>query len=525
MGITRWKRISGLVAAVVLTSSALVGGGPVAAAGAQSGDGVIVFDGGGWGHGVGMSQYGAKGRALAGQSAAQILDFYYPGAPLETRSLGGPRVGLGEPTAVELTVRGGSLRVGPVGGASRVIAGDGQAVRVQPFSTAVIFQQISPTVGNFEAAATGPAAFSWSPGATVTVSTTGRAYTFGTLRAIPVSGSLRVVLADLSMDQYLYGLGEVPASWPTEALRSQAIAGRSFAAYRLAHPRNGDFDLYASVSDQAYVGTTQTAGPSGANWIAAVDSTSGQVLTSGGSVIQAFYSSSNGGYTARSDYVWSATLPYLIARPDPFDQVDGNNNFSWRRGYTPDQLGNWLRAAGRGTVGSVTSVSIGGNVGTSGRTDRATVTVVGTAGRATMTGNQFRAAVNAGAPSATELPSTKFAIGQSDSATAPPPPPRDTTAPRIAVLSGNPMRYGSVGRVCGFVVSDETAITAIAVRIGRTDLRSPVGGVFPDRPALLCVEIPRRLRGSRTTGVTLIGAAIDASANLSFALRPASIAR
>ena len=57
--------------------------------------------------------------------------------------------------------------------------------------------------------------------------------------------------------------------------------------------------------------------------IGAVDTTDAQVLTSGGQVIQAFYSSSNGGYTERSDYVFSATLPYLVATPDPLDQATG----------------------------------------------------------------------------------------------------------------------------------------------------------------------------------------------------------
>ena len=283
--------------------------------------------------------------------------------------------------------------------------------------------------------------------------------------------------------------------------------------------------MYASVSDQAYVGTQVTSGASGANWTAAVDATDAQVLTSAGSPIQAFYSSSNGGHTERSDYVFVATLPYLVATADPYDQATGNANFSWTRTYSDAELGAWLNAAGRG-VGTVTGVSIGGNVGASGRVDKATVTVSGTDRTVTMTGNQFRLAVNVGAPSSRDLLSTKFALGDGPAAAAPPAPaPTDTTAPDLKVLVGSPMRFGSSGNICAFVMSDEVAITAIHIRLGRTDLKSRVGGVGPTFPQLMCINIPPKLRPRAATKVVLTGAALDVAVNMRFVQQTVTIAR
>ncbi|MFN8051764.1 MAG: SpoIID/LytB domain-containing protein [Acidimicrobiales bacterium] len=500
-------------AAVTLT----VVGAPSAAAQTS-----FTITGGGWGHGVGMSQYGAKGRADAGQSTTQILNAYYAGAAIEARSLAGPKVKLGDATTTEVAASGGAIYGTAEGGAPVLLAAPGQRLSIRMFGSAIIVQRVSPDLGPIGVlAASGRYYLTWDAGNSLSISATGRGYAYGRIKLVDNSTSFSMVLEGETMQQYLYGLGEMPASWHSEALRAQAIAGRSFAAYRLAHPQGTEFDMYASVSDQAYVGTTQAAGTFGANWVGAVDTTDAQVLTSGGQVIQAFYSSSNGGYTERSDYVFSATLPYLVATPDPLDQATGNPNFSWTRTYTGDELGAWLTSAGRGHVGSVTAVSIGGNVGASGRVDRATVTVTGTGGSTTMTGNQFRSAVNAGAASSRDLLSTKFAV----SGPAAPVAPTDTTPPDLKVLVGTPMRFGSTGDICAFVMSDEVAITAIHVRIGGVDLRSRVGGVGPDFPQFLCINIPPKLRPKRAITTTLTGAALDAAVNLRFVQRQVTIAR
>jgi stage II sporulation protein D len=167
----------------------------------------------------------------------------------------------------------------------------------------------------------------------------------------------------------------------------------------------------ASTADQNYVGDDKPSSSGGDRWVAAVGSTANQILTYGGKAIQSFYSSSNGGHTERSAYVFVADLPYLAATPDPWDQATGNSNFSWTRDYTGEELGRWLRASGRPDIGSVTGLEITSGTGQSGRVDRATILVHGSnGGWYTMTGAQLRSAVNANATSKRQLLSTKFTI-------------------------------------------------------------------------------------------------------------------
>ena len=430
---------------------------------------------------------------------------------------------LADSSSTEIQASGGAVYGTAEGGSPTLLAAPGQRLSIRMFGSAIIAQRVAPDLGPISVLApSGRYYLSWDSGNSLSVSATGKSYAYGRLKLVAGSSSFAIIVEAMSMQQYLYGLGEMPSSWHSEALRSQAIAGRSFAGYRLAHPQSNEFDMYASVSDQAYVGTTQTASATGANWTAAVDTTENQVLASGGAVIQAFYSSSNGGHTERSDYVFSATLPYLVATPDPFDQATGNSNFSWSRTYTGDELGTWLKNSGR-NVGVVTALSIGGNVGASGRTDRATVTATGTTGSTTLTGNQFRSAVNAGAASSRDLLSTKFAVTAAPP--APPAPAVDTTAPDLKMLNANPMRFGSTGDICAFVLSDEVAITAIHIRLKGVDLRSRVGGVGPDFPQLLCINIPPKLRPTKATNVTLTGAALDVAVNIRFVQRTVTIAR
>ena len=178
--------------------------------------------------------------------------------------------------------------------------------------------------------------------------------------------------------------------------------------------------MYASTVDQAYVGATQE---SSTPWVAAVTATDGLVVTSGGQPIQAFYSSSNGGASEASEYVFVTALPYLRANADPYDASAGNPNASWTETYSGAELQFALAYAGRGDLGEIQSVAVTGGVGASGRVDRATVAVSGTAGSTTVTGNQLRAAVNAVMPGARDLLSTKFSIAGGTPPPAAPPAP------------------------------------------------------------------------------------------------------
>jgi len=104
----------------------------------------------------------------------------------------------------------------------------------------------------------------------------------------------------MPLEQYMLGIYEIPDSWPMEALKAQAIAARSYA---LSHTNNGQKSICTSEKCQVYKG-----GNKGGNWEQAVKATEGKVMTSGGQVITAWYSSTHGGYVLRSDEIgWSNT--------------------------------------------------------------------------------------------------------------------------------------------------------------------------------------------------------------------------
>jgi len=102
------------------------------------------------------------------------------------------------------------------------------------------------------------------------------------------------------LEQYLLGVYEIPDSWPMESLKAQAIAARS---YVLAYTNNGGKSICTSQKCQVYKG-----GNKGGNWEQAVKQTEGKVMTNGGGVITAWYSSTHGGYVLKSEEIgWSAT--------------------------------------------------------------------------------------------------------------------------------------------------------------------------------------------------------------------------
>lgn len=401
----------------------LPGAPPVKPAAADT---TFTFDGGGFGHGLGMSQYGALGMAKAGFSAPQILGHYYAGTAVQalgtTDRIGDLRVRVAQRAATTLT---------PAGTLTWFLNGT-RCAQSPPLEPVVIRSTGS---GAFEVRGlngTGPpacvggsastlvvdfGASTAAAGPPVRVSGTdcanGCRYAWGKIVARGAGSVLNLSVENLPMERYLRGLAEVPSSWPATALQAQAIGGRSYAQYQARHRRapynDPGYDLVATTMDQAYTGFEKEAGPSGSSWVASVDATAHQVSTHDGKVIQAFYSSSSGGHTENSEYVFVATVPYIRATPDPYDADPSNINRSWTRSYTGAELGSWT-AARYGSIGNVVDVQISGNIGGSGRIDKATVRLVGTSGTRELTGNQFRSMINAYAGSGKTLLSTKLAL-------------------------------------------------------------------------------------------------------------------
>jgi peptidoglycan hydrolase-like amidase len=316
----------------------------------------VIITGGGWGHGIGMSQYGALGRARHGKSARQILTHYYSGVAIgRGRMPRRIRVGLLQYRSsikfrsfakrqgggrVELRLKGssGSFAAGPVGTRWRLEASSAGGMRIYKDGKKVVrsgrtvFARSRALVVVFR-----------KFGTILSVSGKPYDYALGRLKAgwyssdsCPAGKCLRLV-ASLSMQHYLYGLGEVPSSWPIQVLRTQAIAGRTYAYRKVVTDGQDrypcDCAVYDSTLDQAYIGDAKRTG-SGVywdDWKRAVDSTKRRIVTYGGKPIQALYSSSSGGYTEHNENVWGGTAyPYLRGVRDRADAVADNPNHSWR---------------------------------------------------------------------------------------------------------------------------------------------------------------------------------------------------
>lgn len=270
------------------------------------------ISGRGWGHGVGMSQWGAYGFAQRGTTYDAILAHYYRSTTLGKAPVARVRVLLGEGKKAlavasdsPFSVRDGSrtvhqLQPGPYA------FGPGLKLKVD---------QAQPAK-----ALTGPLVF--LPGATP-LKYGGKQYR-GQLQVNVVKTSLQIVNS-VGLEAYLYGVvpREVPFHWPAEALKAQAVVARSYA---LAVRKSGAaYDLYADTRSQVYGGvaaekpTTNTA----------VDGTAGQVLLFQGKVATTFFFSTSGGRTASIEDVWAngEAIPYLVSVPDPYDNASPHHNW------------------------------------------------------------------------------------------------------------------------------------------------------------------------------------------------------
>ena len=280
---------------------------------------VYVLTGGGYGHGVGLSQYGAMAQAKANRSYRDILGFYFPGTTIGAAPLAKVRVLVAEAKP--------KVKV-----ASTVPFAVVDATGVEtplPAGEVVLKPSLKLPVDGTPTALPGPLTFKPGKGATLTLD--GKGYR-GQFRVSAAQTSLQVVDV-VGLDDYLLGVisGEMPKEWPAAALQAQAVAARSYAVASLV--KNRDFDLYADPRSQMYYGV----GAETPATTTAVQATKGQVLTYGGKVVTAFYYSSSGGRTASSADVFGLELPYLQSRPDPWDTVSPYHRWE-PRSFTPVSL-------------------------------------------------------------------------------------------------------------------------------------------------------------------------------------------
>jgi SpoIID/LytB domain protein len=319
---------------------ALYGSSPVVAVAAKPKSGGLPADsfritGSGYGHGVGMSQYGAQAMALAGKSAKDILTHYYTGTEVVTKTIDKVvRIQIGTTSsAPAITFSGGGGTIS-VDGAEIATPQAGDKVRLSPAGAGVQVARVGADGG--ETPLGSGSRVSLRTDGVMSVTGARGTYKRGTLEASLIGNKVNVVNRVALDTAYLYGLAEVPSSWAPAALEAQAIAARNYAVVNSGSVK-GDCDchLYDDTRSQVYNGwAKENEATYGANWKAAVDATAGQIVVdSGGEPISAYYSSSSGGRTENSEDVWSSALPYLRSVADPWslDPAARNPNITWSK--------------------------------------------------------------------------------------------------------------------------------------------------------------------------------------------------
>ena len=339
------RPFSSLVAAsiaVLLCAAPMAGARPNAAPA-----GKFTFHGSGYGHGIGMSQYGALGLAQQGWDAAQIVNHYYSGVKVVERQP--PE----ETLAVGLLQNAGSARLQGTGAPFDLLLQNGEMVETVPdgsrrtieITAERTFRVLKPdgsVVGDRTWGGPGNDLIARLGAGRVRVVEWGHEVAHGEVRFDIVADGKAHVVGVMKPEDYLLGLSEVPSSWPKEALAAQAITGRTYAYWRLAGPpRAGcSCDVYGTTADQVYAGWDKEAAEGGNRWASAVQATARRVITHGGEYIYAVYSSSSGGHTEDIEQVWPAAqaLPYLRGVCDPGDMVESNPSRFWSAEFDPAQV-------------------------------------------------------------------------------------------------------------------------------------------------------------------------------------------
>ena len=399
--------LSALVAAVTLASAPHAAPSPGKQYVAPSGSGALfLFSGHGWGHGVGMGQWGAQGYALQGYTYDQILAAYYPGTTSGQTST----------TSIRVLLASGkkSLTIS-TGKPYTVEDGDGIDHTLASGKTTLTSSLQLAVDGGPAQALTPPLTFTPAGGSKLTL---GRTYR-GRIVVDVLNGRLRAINV-LPLEQYLYGVvpAEMPYTWLPAALQAQAVAARSYAlaSRKAAAP----FDVYADGRSQMYLGISAEK-PAATE---AVDETAGEVLLYAGHVATTFFSSSTGGWTqSAADAFGGAGKPYLPSVRDPYDGISPYHNW--------------------GPV-AVTAKTLGKSLGVSGRIVDATVARNSSKRVKTLTvtslshGEQGTTSVSgSAATSAFALRSTWFSVGV---LSLQPP------SPNVPVASGTRVRLTGVAR-------------------------------------------------------------------------------
>jgi stage II sporulation protein D len=274
----------------------------------------MVIEGRGYGHGIGMSQYGADGYALHGWKYGDIIKHYYTGVAL----------GKVPNVTIRVLLRSGVSSAAVTDAARFSAAWAAKTVQLGAGTTATVtWSGGSYHLRDGKRSWSAKTPITFVPGSSrlklLTANDNGHVGHYrGRLRVVHLSGGLEVV-NHLPLESYLRGVVpyESPNSWPIEALKAQAVAARSYAYREIGG--SGSFDVYCTTASQMYGGSDLESTTTAAT--KAVTATKGIVPTYQGTPIVAFFFSTSGGHTENIENVWTsaAAVPYLKGVPDPYD--------------------------------------------------------------------------------------------------------------------------------------------------------------------------------------------------------------
>ena len=331
-----------------------------------------IVHGRGFGHGVGMSAYGAYGYAEHGKGYRFILGHYYRGTSLGTLAKQPTVRVLLDIAAGDVDFSGATAACGQALEGGRIYQAHrvGGSVRLRSSGG----KPLANCGGRLRATGHGR------------VSIAGVGTYRGAFETVPTEeapGSLNVVNA-LPVDQYVMGVipNESPPSWPLAELKAQAVASRSFAL--TAGVGGNDFDLYSDTRSQVYKGF----GSETASTNAAADATAGQVLEYGGKIAETLFSACSGGHTESIQNVFGGSpVPYLTGVPDPYDYYCPLHEWTLR--FSGPEISSRLAANLDGALKKVVVTK----TGVSPRIIAAKL--IGTGGVTTVSGEQLEVALGA----------------------------------------------------------------------------------------------------------------------------------
>jgi stage II sporulation protein D len=382
---------------------------------------VVAVSGHGWGHGLGMSQWGAYGYAKHGWTYDRILAHYYLGTSLGAATVSTVRVLVASEKKVTLSSTVSWTMTDSTGAQTALAAG--------PLALTAKLRVAS--------AASAQAPFTFT--AAQPISVDGHAYR-GKLVLAP-DGNAVDVIDVVGIESYVKGVipAEMPSTWSPEALEAQAVASRSYALANLAKSR--PFDLYGDTRSQAYGGVAVETPSTDA----AADATKGQIVTFNGKVADTLFFSTSGGRTASALEATGLAVPYLVPVADPYDSLSPYHDWG------PVLLDASKVAAQLKLSAPIADISTVD--GPSGRVKTMTVTSNADADAA-FTGNQVRAQL--------DLNSTWF-----------------TTALLELLPRAKTMTYGGAVSLSGLVRGTTDPVSLESKSYGQTQWTS-IGPVVPD---------------------------------------------